>query len=92
MPELPTMAEAGLRGYEATAWFALLAPAKTLGAVITRLNSEVVGILQLPDVKERLAAQGADTSLGTPAELDGHIRSELTKWAKVIRESGARAE
>lgn len=92
MPELPTMAEAGLRGYEATAWFALLAPAKTPAVVISRLNTEVVGILQLPEVKERLASQGADTNPGTPAELDTHIRRELTKWAKVIRESGARAE
>jgi tripartite-type tricarboxylate transporter receptor subunit TctC len=92
MPELPTMAEAGLRGYEATAWFALLAPAKTPAAVIGKLNAEAVSILQLPDVKERLASQGADTMPGSPAELDRYIRAEIPKWTKVIRESGARAE
>jgi tripartite-type tricarboxylate transporter receptor subunit TctC len=91
-PELPTMAEAGLPGYEATAWFALLAPARTPAAVVKRLNAEVVAILQLPDVRQRLAGQGADVTPSTPAELDRYIRSELAKWATVIKASGARAE
>jgi tripartite-type tricarboxylate transporter receptor subunit TctC len=60
--------------------------------VIGKLNAEAVSILQLPDVKERLASQGADTMPGTPAELDRYIRAEIPKWTKVIRESGARAE
>jgi len=91
-PDLPTIAEAGLPGYEATAWFAMLAPARTPRAVIDKINAEVTAALRLADVKERLASQGADTVPSTPDELGQYIRTELAKWGKVIRESGAKAD
>lgn len=85
-PDLPTIAESGMPGYEATAWFALFAPAKTPVAVIERLNAEVVAALQLPALRNRLASQGAEASPSTPAELDRRVRAEITKWSRVIRE------
>lgn len=85
-PELPTMAESGLPGYEATAWFALFAPAKTPVVVIERLNAEVVAALRLPQLQQRLASQGAEASPSTPAELDRRVRGEIEKWTRVIRE------
>jgi tripartite-type tricarboxylate transporter receptor subunit TctC len=91
-PHLPTIAETGLPGYESSAWFALLAPGRTPAAVVNRINAETVAALNLPQVKDRLAAQGAEALPGTPAELGAYIRAELVKWGKVIREAGIRAE
>jgi len=90
LPQLPTMAEAGLPGFEAMAWFALLAPAKTPGAVINKLNSEVVAILQHPDMKERLHGLGAEVMPSSPAALNDYIRAEIVKWGKVIRQLGVK--
>jgi tripartite-type tricarboxylate transporter receptor subunit TctC len=92
IPELPTIAEAGLPGYEATGWFALLAPAKTSGTVINKLNSEVVAIMQTPEVKERLTTQGAEAVSSTPGELGSYLRTELAKWSRVIKEVGGQTE
>ena len=91
-PQLPTMAESGLPGYEATAWFALLAPAHTPESVINRINAETVAALSLPEVRERLAGLGADALPSTPAELGAYIKTELIKWGKVIREAGIKGE
>lgn len=88
LPQLPTMVEAGLPGFEAMAWFALLAPAKTSGTVVNKLNSEVVAILQHPDIKERLLRLGAETMPGSPAELHDYIRAEIVKWEKVVKQLG----
>ena len=87
-PELPTMHEAGVSGYEATAWFALLAPAGTPTAVINLLNNGVTTVMRAPEVKTRLVPLGAETNSGTPAELAQHIRTEVAKWEKVIRSAG----
>ena len=88
LPQLPTMAEAGLPGFEAMAWFALLAPARTSGTVINKLNAEVVVTLQQPDIRERLEALGVEIRPSSPAELDDYIRAEMAKWGKIIREMG----
>lgn len=88
LPRVPTMAEAGLPGYEALAWFALLVPARTPGQVINKLNSEVVAILQHPELKERLQGLGVEVMPGSPAELNNYIRAEIAKWDKVIRKLG----
>lgn len=88
LPRLPTMAEAGLPRFEAMAWFALLAPARTPGTVINKLNSEIVVILQHPEIRERLGALGAEVKPSSPAALDDYIRAETAKWSKVIREMG----
>ncbi|HYC43884.1 MAG TPA: tripartite tricarboxylate transporter substrate binding protein [Burkholderiales bacterium] len=91
-PELPTIAEAGVPGYEANAWYATYVAAGTPPPLIARLNSAIVGILNTPDVKQRLAALGVEPSTTTPEELGRYTRSELQRWNKVIRETGAKAD
>ena len=92
LPELPTVAESGLKGYETLTWFGFVAPARTPPAVVTRLNAEIVKALALPEVRNLFASQGIETLGGTPDDFATYIRDETAKWAKVIRLSGARAE
>jgi tripartite-type tricarboxylate transporter receptor subunit TctC len=92
LPNLPTMAQAGLPGFEAKGWFALLAPAKTPGQIINKLNSEVVAILQHPELKERLQGLGAEVTTSTPGELNDYIRSEIAKWGEIIKAAGIKPE
>jgi len=92
MPELPTIAEAGVPGFEATTWHGVFVPAATPPAIVAKLNSEINRMLQLADVRERLAAMGAEIVGGTPKEFADHIQREIPKWAKVIKDTGARAE
>ncbi len=92
MPQLPTIAEAGLPGYEVYEWNALFAPAGTAPEIIERMQREVVKALALPDVRERLAGLGAEIVGGTAAELDSFRRSELTKWAAIIKRAGLKAD
>jgi tripartite-type tricarboxylate transporter receptor subunit TctC len=92
VPELPTIAESALPGYEITQWWALLGPSGLPPAIVTRLNSELNAILQQPDVKERFASEGAVTAPNTPEWLASFMKSEVTKWAKVVRTSGATAD
>jgi len=92
MPELPTIAEAGVPGFEASTWHGVFVPAGTPAAIVDRLNAEINRMLQLPDVRERLAALGAEIIGGTSREFADHIQREIPKWAKVIKETGARAE
>ena len=91
-PELPTVDEAGLPGFEANTWHGVVLPAGAPPSIITRLNHEIVAILHLPEVMERLSSQGAEALGSTPEEFAAYIRSETAKWAKVVRESGAKAE
>ena len=91
-PELPTVDEAGLPGFEANTWHGVVLPAGAPPSIITRLNREIVAILHLPEVMERLSSQGAEALGSTPEEFAAYIRSETAKWAKVVRESGAKAE
>jgi len=91
-PDLPTLDEAGLPGFEAITWHGVVLPAGAPAEVIGKLNREIVAILHLPDVVERLSAQGAEPVGSTPEEFAAYIRSETAKWAKVVRESGATAE
>jgi len=92
MPELPTIAEAGLPGYEANNWYGLMVPANTPRAIINRLNAETVKVLNMPDVKTFLFNQGLDAAPSTPEEFGAYIRSERTKWAKIVKASGAKVE
>jgi tripartite-type tricarboxylate transporter receptor subunit TctC len=87
MPDLPTVAEAGVRGYDSGAWFGLLAPARTPKEVIAKLSAETLRIIQLPDVKARLSELGAEPVGGTPDQFAAHIKSEIAKWAKVIKDA-----
>jgi tripartite-type tricarboxylate transporter receptor subunit TctC len=88
-PELPTVAESGLAGYEAIAWNGLLAPMGTPNDVVAKLNAEVKKALELPEVRERFAAQGFGAAWSPPDQYAAFIRSELAKWAKVVKASGA---
>jgi tripartite-type tricarboxylate transporter receptor subunit TctC len=88
-PEVPTVAESGLPGYEVLTWYGLLAPAKTPKEIVSRLHSEVVKILQTPDIKERLAGISSEPGGNTPEEFAKVIRQETVKWAKVVKDSGA---
>ena len=91
-PEIPTIAESGLPGFDAVSWFALFAPANTPKPIIDKWQAEVRRILKLPDVAKRLADAGLDTVGGTPEELAAYQKSEITKWAKVVKDSGAKAD
>lgn len=88
LPDVPSIAEAGLPGYEATQWFGVLAPAATPRAIIDRLYQEVSRALRTPDVKGHLNADGAEVVASTPEEFAGYIKSETEKWAKVIKAAG----
>jgi tripartite-type tricarboxylate transporter receptor subunit TctC len=90
-PEIPTVAETALPGFEAATWFALVAPAGTSGDILTLLNAQVKRALAQTDVKQRFADLGMTAEDSTPDGLDAYIRSEITKWTKVIRDADIRA-
>jgi len=92
LPDVPTFAEAGLPTLSASPWFALVAPAGTPPAIIERMNREVVAILKTTEMRDKFAAQGLNARWSTPAEADQLIRSEITRWARVVKESGAKLE
>ena len=92
VPDLPTIAEAGLPGYEASAWYALFAPARTPKAIIDRLQSETVRALKLPDVRERMGFETIQPVGSTSAELADFLKGEIVKWGAIIKESGAKAD
>jgi tripartite-type tricarboxylate transporter receptor subunit TctC len=91
-PDIPTIAEAGVPGYEAVQWYGLVAPANTPREVIARLNREMVTILQAPDVKEKFAADGADPAGTSPEEFGRYIKAETEKWQKVAKAAGIKPE
>jgi len=92
MPDLPTVAEGGLAGFEANNWNGLVVPAKTPRAIIDRLNAEMTKVLNMSDVRTTLFNQGLDPAPGTPEQFGAYIRSERAKWAKVIKASGVKPE
>ena len=92
VPELPTLAESGLPGYEAAAWYALFAPARTPPAIVNKLNSEVNKLLKMPAATERLLSLGAESVAMSPRELSAYVEAEIAKWGKLIRASGAKAD
>jgi tripartite-type tricarboxylate transporter receptor subunit TctC len=87
-PGIPTVAEAGLHGYEAVQWYGALAPARTPPEIVARLHKEFAAILQLPDVRKRFAGDGTEPVGSTPDQFRGYIQSELAKWAKVAQAAG----
>lgn len=92
VPDLPTVAESGVPGYAAVAWAGLLAPKGTPKPIVDRLNAEVTRIMALPEVKERLNGLGAEFAPNTPAQFDAFIRSEITRWAAVIKSAKLTAD
>jgi tripartite-type tricarboxylate transporter receptor subunit TctC len=91
-PDIPTLAESGLPGFEAVSWFAMFAPANTPKPIIDKLQGEVSRIIKAPEITKRLLELGLDPVGGTPAELAKYQKSEITKWAKVVKDSGATVE
>lgn len=89
MPDVPTIAEAGVPGYEALVWVGLLAPAGTPPEIVARLNSEITKLLRAPDVQQLLASSGVDPTPTTPEEFGAYLKNEFDKWGKVVRDSGA---
>lgn len=92
LPDIPTIDEAGVRGYESNAWYGLLAPAKTPPAIIEQLHRETVKALQLADVRDNLKAQGAEPVGSTPRDFATLINAEIEKWRKVVVATGAKAD
>jgi tripartite-type tricarboxylate transporter receptor subunit TctC len=92
LPDSPTVAEAGLNGYDASTWNGLFAPARTPAAIVAKLNADVLAILKTREMHERLSAQGAEPAGTSPEELAAIVKREVVKWAKVIREAGIQPE
>ena len=91
LPDVPTLAET-IPGFEAAAWQGVVVPSQTPSDIIARLNQELNKALQHPDVRQKLSLQGADILGGTPAQYSAYIRSEMPRWAKAVKDSGAKAE
>jgi tripartite-type tricarboxylate transporter receptor subunit TctC len=92
LPQVPTIAEAGVPRYEFTTWYGVLVPAGTPAATIKALNDQIVNAMRAPDVADRLARQNIDIIASTPAQLAAHIKTELVRWAKVVKDMGLRID
>jgi len=92
LPEVPTVSEAALPGFEVTSWYGVFGPAGLPADIVAKLNSEIGSAVTAAEVKERLAALGAEPSVKSPDQFGRYVRQEITKWAKVVKDSGAKAE
>jgi tripartite-type tricarboxylate transporter receptor subunit TctC len=92
LPQLPTLDEAGVKGYELASWFGIFAPAGTPRAVVERLNAAINTATQRPEMRKQLLGQGAEPLSGTPEDLAAYLRRELDKYGKIIRETGVTTE
>jgi tripartite-type tricarboxylate transporter receptor subunit TctC len=92
LPDVPTVAESGFPGFESSTWFGFLVKAGTPEPIVKRLNTEVVKVLQMPEVREKIAAEGATVLSGTPDQFTAFLKDEIVKWGKVVKDSGAKVE
>jgi tripartite-type tricarboxylate transporter receptor subunit TctC len=92
LPDVPTVAEAGVPGYESDIWLGLAAPAHTPGDIVERINRDVRKVMALPDVIDKLAEQGIEPLTSSPAEMAKLVASDAARWSKVIKEAGIRAD
>ena len=92
LPDLPTMQEAGVKGYEVAGWYGVVAPAKLPKPIIAKLNADIVRALKTPEVADRMAADGSEPLGTTPEQFGAHIKSEVAKWRELIQKTGIRAE
>jgi tripartite-type tricarboxylate transporter receptor subunit TctC len=91
-PDVPTLSESGLAGYEVGSWQGVFAPVGTPPAIVKRLNAEIVKIINMPDVKEKLVGLGAEPVGNTPEEFSALVKTEVVKWAEVVKKSGAKVD
>ncbi|MEO8441229.1 MAG: tripartite tricarboxylate transporter substrate binding protein [Betaproteobacteria bacterium] len=92
LPEVPTISESGLRGYDVAVWMGIVAPAGTPPAIVAQLNRQIAAILKTPEIRERLGVQGLEATTNSPAEFAAYIATEVPKWAKVIKQAGVVAD
>ena len=92
LPDVPTVAESGVPGFEASSWFGVLAPAGTPREIVNKINADIVKALSAPEIRERLSGQGAEPVGNTPEQFAAYIKAESAKWAKVVKESGAKVD
>ena len=92
MPDVPTISEAGVKGYETTIWLGIMAPAGTPRAVTERLNAEITKVVNRPDVRKTWNAQGAEPMTMTVTEFEKYLNNDIAKWARVVKISGAKAD
>jgi tripartite-type tricarboxylate transporter receptor subunit TctC len=91
-PELPTIAESGYPDYDMTAWWGVAVPARTPRATVNKLHDDIVRVLAMPDVRERLSGQGIDVAGTTPAQFDAFLREEIVRWGRAVKQSGAKPD
>ncbi len=91
LPEVPTVAESGMPGYEVLNWFGVAAPARTPQAIVTRLNAAIVKSLQLPEVREKLTGEGSEVAGSSPAQFAQFLERDLVKWAQIVKAAGIKA-
>jgi len=92
LPDIPTIAETGISGYEASSWFGVLAPAGTPKDIVAKIQGDIARALNAPEIKERLSGQGAEPVGNTPEQFAEHIKAESAKWARVVKDSGAKVD
>lgn len=92
LPDLPTIAEAGVPGFESSSWYAIAVPSKVPREIVAKINRELVRVMQLPEIRERIAQLGSEPMEGTSEAASQHLRKEIEKWAKIVQASGAKAE
>jgi tripartite-type tricarboxylate transporter receptor subunit TctC len=92
LPDVPTVSEAGLPGFDVTSWYGVFAPAAVSREIVNKLNNEIGAVITAPELKERLASLGAEPSVKTPEAFARYVHEEIVKWAKVVKASGAKAE
>jgi len=92
LPDVPTVAESGVPGYEATIWLGVMAPKGTPQPIVDRLNAEINKVLNRPDVRDAWAKQGVEPLVMSPAEFDTYLRADIEKWGKVVKDAGVKVQ
>ena len=88
LPQVPTIAESGLAGYEAVNWYGILAPVGTPAAIVARLHAEIIKTVRTPETRDWMSKQGMEVLSGSPAEFGTYLQAEITKWSKVVKDAG----